>query len=66
MHRLIDALPEKLRQPLVLSALEELSSAEVAAVLRLPEGTVRRRVAEARALLREKMTAMEVRHGRTR
>jgi RNA polymerase sigma-70 factor, ECF subfamily len=66
MHRLIGALPEGLRAPLVLSALDELTAREVAAVLRLPEGTVRRRIAEARSLLREKWKGMEVHRERTR
>ncbi len=58
VHRLIDALPEKLRQPLVLSSLGEMRSAEVAAILNVPEGTVRRRVMEARTLLRTKLNAL--------
>ena len=60
VHQLIDALPEKLRRPLALVSLQEMSSAEVAAVLKIPEGTVRRRVMQARALLKQKMRAMEV------
>lgn len=52
LHALIDNLPEKLRQPLVLTAIEELTSPEVAAILGIPEGTVRRRVHSARELLR--------------
>lgn len=52
LHALIDLLPEKLRQPLVLTAIEELTSPEVAAILGIPEGTVRRRVHTARELLR--------------
>jgi RNA polymerase sigma-70 factor, ECF subfamily len=58
MHALIDGLPEKLRQPLTLFALEELSTAEIAAILEEPEGTIRRRVAEARGLLRQKWERM--------
>lgn len=52
LHALIDRLPEKLRQPLVLMAIEELTSPEVAAILGIPEGTVRRRVHSARETLR--------------
>jgi RNA polymerase sigma-70 factor (ECF subfamily) len=52
LHALIDRLPEKLRQPLVLTAIQELSSPEVAAILGIPEGTVRRRAHSARELLR--------------
>jgi RNA polymerase sigma-70 factor, ECF subfamily len=63
MHRLIDTLPETLRAPLVLSVLEELTSREVAALLGVPEGTVRRRITEARQLLREKWKQMEVPRG---
>lgn len=59
VHRLIDALPEDLRQPLALSTIEELTSAEVAQVLGIPEGTVRTRVLRARQLLREKLAALE-------
>jgi len=44
MHTLIDQLPEKLRQPLALSALGDLSQVEIAKMLNLPEGTIRRRI----------------------
>jgi RNA polymerase sigma-70 factor (ECF subfamily) len=63
MHKLIDNLPETLRAPLVLAVLEEMTSREVAAVLGVPEGTVRRRITEARQLLREKWRQMEEPHG---
>lgn len=56
---LIESLPEELRQPLVLSA--EMTSREVAAVMGVPEGTVRRRLMRARQLMRGKMTALEER-----
>ena len=55
VHCLIDALPEGLRQPLVLSAIDELKSREIAAVLGVPEGTVRTRLMRARQILREKL-----------
>jgi RNA polymerase sigma-70 factor, ECF subfamily len=55
IHRLIDTLPEDLRQPLVLSTLEEMTSAQVAIVLGIPEGTVRTRIQRARMLLRQKL-----------
>ena len=51
VHRLIDALPEELRQPLVLSAIDELTSREIGAVLGVPEGTVRTRLMRARQIL---------------
>jgi RNA polymerase sigma-70 factor (ECF subfamily) len=53
MHGAIDRLPEKLRQPLALAALGELKQAEIAKILGLPEGTVRRRIFTARQKLRQ-------------
>jgi RNA polymerase sigma-70 factor (ECF subfamily) len=55
LHDRIDALPEKLRQPLALAALGELNLVEIAKVLGLPEGTVRRRMHTARARLRQEL-----------
>lgn len=56
--RLIDALPEELRQPLALSSLEELNSREIAKVMGIPEGTVRTRLMRARQILKQKLNAM--------
>ncbi len=47
----IDRLPEKLRAVILLSAVEGLEQAEVAAVLRIPPGTVRSRLHLARKQL---------------
>jgi RNA polymerase sigma-70 factor (ECF subfamily) len=55
LDRLIAALPEKLRQPLILSALEEMLPREVAATLGISEAAVRSRVFRARQILREKL-----------
>lgn len=55
LHEQIDALPEALRQPLVLAAMDELKLVEIARMLELPEGTVRRRIHDARAKLKEKL-----------
>jgi len=55
LHERIDALPEKLRQPLALAALGELKLVEVAKILRLPEGTVRRRIHTARQKLKQQL-----------
>jgi RNA polymerase sigma-70 factor (ECF subfamily) len=55
VHALINALPEDLRMPLILSAGEELNSREIARALDIPEGTVRTRLQRARQLLREKL-----------
>jgi RNA polymerase sigma-70 factor, ECF subfamily len=65
VHRLIDGLPEELRVPLALSALEELNSREIAAMLDVPEGTVRTRLMRARQLLKQKLAAqMELRYAK--
>ena len=58
LRRLIEALPEELRQPLVLSAIEEMTSREVAEAMGIPEGTVRTRVMRARAELKRRFEAM--------
>ena len=57
MKALIAGLPEVLRQPLVLSAVEGMRSHEVAVVLGIPEGTVRTRVMRAKAELRRRFLA---------
>jgi RNA polymerase sigma-70 factor, ECF subfamily len=59
VHRLIDSLPEELRQPLALSA--EMTSREIAAAMGIAEGTVRTRLMRARQILREKMAVLEER-----
>lgn len=55
LHQQIDALPDALRLPLALLATGDLKLVEIARLLDLPEGTVRRRVHEARARLRTQM-----------
>ena len=55
VHRMIDALPEELRQPLALSSVEEMNSREIARVMGIPEGTVRSRLVRARQMLKEKL-----------
>jgi RNA polymerase sigma-70 factor, ECF subfamily len=57
IHRLIDALPEHLRQPLALSTLEEMSSHEIGEAMGIPEGTVRTRLMRARRILRQGVEA---------
>ena len=58
VHRLVDALPEELRQPLALSTIEELNSIEIARVMGVAEGTVRTRLMRAREILKQKLTAI--------
>jgi RNA polymerase sigma-70 factor (ECF subfamily) len=66
VHSLMDTLPEELRLPLLLSSFEELNSREIAAVLGIPEGTVRTRLQRARQLLREKLAKLRVRNQEAR
>jgi len=51
----LESLPEKLRLPLVLHYLEGYSYEEVAAMLRIPQSTVRSRLSRARSALRLEM-----------
>ena len=55
LERLIAALPGKLREPLILSTVEEMSPREVAATLGINEAAVRSRVFRARQILKEKL-----------
>lgn len=55
IHSMIDALPEELRLPLVLSAFAESNSREIGGILGVPEGTVRTRLQRARQVLRQKL-----------
>lgn len=56
IQRKIDALPESFRTVFVLRAVEEMSVEEVAAVLAIPEATVRTRHFRARSMLRESLS----------
>ncbi len=55
LERMIAALPQKLREALILSALQEMSPREVAATLGTNEAAVRSRVFRARQILKEKL-----------
>jgi RNA polymerase sigma-70 factor, ECF subfamily len=52
---MIASLPMKLRAPLLLSTLEELSPRDIGAMLGINEAAVRSRLFRARAILREKL-----------
>jgi RNA polymerase sigma-70 factor (ECF subfamily) len=53
--RAIDALPDKLRLVVVLAHVQGHDMAEVAALLRIPEGTVKSRLFKARKQLKERL-----------
>jgi RNA polymerase sigma-70 factor, ECF subfamily len=59
LERLIAALPEDLRLPLELSTVQELNSAEIAEVMKIPEGSVRTRLFRARNRLKEKLAILQ-------
>jgi RNA polymerase sigma-70 factor, ECF subfamily len=64
LEGLIAALPSKLRDPLTLSTLEEMSPADIAVVLEIGEAAVRSRIFRARRMLKEKLAArLEGKHG---
>ena len=55
LEKMIAILPAKLREPLVLSTVKDMSPAEVAATLGIKESAVRSRVFRARQILKEKL-----------
>jgi RNA polymerase sigma-70 factor (ECF subfamily) len=55
LEKLIAAMPSKLREPLILSTIQEMSPREVAATLGINEAAVRSRVFRARKTLKEKL-----------
>lgn len=60
VDKLIQALPVKLRDPLVLSTVEEMTPREVAATLGINEAAVRSRIFRARRALKEKLAQMAI------
>ncbi len=64
LEKLIAALPAKLREPLILSTIEEMSPREVAGTLGINEAAVRSRVFRARQMLKEKLLQREIRNRR--
>jgi RNA polymerase sigma-70 factor, ECF subfamily len=58
VHRLVDALPQELRQPLALSTVEEMNSREIAQAMGIAEGTVRTRIMRARRILKRKLAGL--------
>lgn len=55
---LIRALPKRLRDPLLMVAAESHTYAEIAAILGIPEGTLKWRISEARRLLKRKIETL--------
>ncbi len=55
VHLALEALPEEFREVLVLREIEELPYKDIAAIAKVPIGTVMSRLARARKLLRSQM-----------
>lgn len=55
LEKLIAALPSRLRDPLILSTVDEMSPGEIAATLGINEAAVRSRIFRARKLLKERL-----------
>ncbi len=58
LEKLITTLPAKLREPLALSTLRELSTSDIAAVLGTTEAAVRASLFRGRQILRDRLTAL--------
>jgi RNA polymerase sigma-70 factor, ECF subfamily len=58
LHKLMAALPEDLRQTLILSTVEDMTSGQIGEILGIPETSVRTRLFRARQILKEKLTAL--------
>jgi RNA polymerase sigma-70 factor (ECF subfamily) len=59
LERLVATLPAKLRDPLTLSTVEEMSPKDIARVLGTSDAAVRSRIFRARQILREKLTTLQ-------
>jgi RNA polymerase sigma-70 factor, ECF subfamily len=64
LRTMIATLPRDLREPLLLSTVQEMSNSDIAEVLATPEASVRTRMARARTMLRQKLEAIS--EGRSR
>ena len=51
-------LPDKYRIPVLLCYMEELSMAEIAAFMHMPEGTIKTRIHRAKKILRERLEVL--------
>ena len=61
--RAIDALPEEYRSAVLLSDVHDLRYAEIASILKVPEGTVKSRLFRGRRLLQRKLLDYAVEMG---
>ncbi len=55
VHRAVAALPDKYRLPVLLFYMEEMKLSDIAALLRIPQGTVKSRLHKAKKLLAQEL-----------
>ena len=60
VRRAVSTLPEVLRAAVILRYFEDLPTPEISRILKIPEGTVRSRLHNAKALLRDRLKAVVV------
>jgi RNA polymerase sigma-70 factor (ECF subfamily) len=58
----MDALPVELRQPLALSALDDMNSRQIGEVMGIAGATVRTRLMRGRQILKQKLAALGAGH----
>lgn len=63
LHRFIDELPESQRMAVILFYMEQMTSAEIASVCDVSEGTIKSRLFTARNTLRKKIELYEKQEG---
>jgi RNA polymerase sigma-70 factor, ECF subfamily len=62
VRRAVLALPVRYREPVVLFYFHEMDVAAAARTMRMPEGTIKARLARARALLKKRFPRLEDQH----
>ena len=59
IHKHVNRLPDEFRMPLVMLAVDGLTIPEIAAILEIPEGTVKSRIFYARKRLKETLSGRQ-------
>ena len=58
LEKVMASLPEKLRDPMLLSTVEEMTPADISAVLGISEAAVRSRLFRGRQMIKEKLKSL--------
>ncbi len=59
VHRILRAMPDDVRVPFVLFEMEELTMAEIATILGIPQGTVASRIRRGREIFRAQVLSFD-------